>query len=891
MKQTKFLLIGILACGLLAVAGAVRADVVLSGYNSFYVLDAGDGDGQNGTYTVNDNLVLDGTASINCNDNATDQPPGPVASGASACNIVIVVHGDLTMQAGSAIRAENQSGGGSGGNITITVDGNVLLKGGVPAGALISSRKITGAGDTGIGGNITINAGNIACEASPTKGDVTVETGAQILADSPGNPGDIVIHSGRFITIDGKVSSQNFTTVGRAGRITIVACCDLTVGETGLVQSIGRDPGADLVHLEACNVKVFGLVQSTGPGHGDTGSIGPDACNDANHVAPTGKKFRACVEIWGGNTVLIDASGTNNGQVNADTAQGGGSSGMGWIDVYANGNITITGNTAPPFAIHANTGVDGSICGVITVKSKLGSVTATDLAVQAGADWNVYFGNGVANGAAGGSITMGAKTNLTLTGATIDATGDYVPTIAKGGRVVLQAATGGTGLFWNGTTVDVRPTGTGVALANRGTIETDASCATTGTPILPVSSGAQTNPSTVAACLAAIVIPDPANSALVGRESCLTGDCSHERELPPDFCTKAPVRAVLDPVTGQFPGNQGPDLIVRVDLGDKIQDALDLAKVPGFDAAHNNDGYIIIAVSAHADHSLGGDTNQAALIDGNYEFPFALFGCSVTMHSSGAVGHIAAGATAPDNPPLSGLNIFVMDLHGSDGTYGWLIEGNGRSVRNTYGKNSGTGVAFLGNNNLMHNGQGTGNSGVGLLIQGNGNYVTDTDVFSNGSHGVQVIGNNNQILKVDAGDKGKGNTGDGVNVSGTGNTLQEIDAFANTGWGFNVSGGTGNILNKNNGGDRGKGNTAGGFLLDGSVTLLQNTAIGNSGNGFKFMSSGWNLKNNVSGGTGSGQPNGGCQFNFTVAGNVNQGGNKYDGITLSGSPIAVACKN
>ena len=48
---------------------------------------------------------------------------------------------------------------------------------------------------------------------------------------------------------------------------------------------------------------------------------------------------------------------------------------------------------------------------------------------------------------------------------------------------------------------------------------------------------------------------------------------------------------------------------------------------------------------------------------------------------------------------------------------------------------------------------------------------------------------------------------------------------------------------------------------------------------------------NVSGGTGSGQPNGGCQFNFTVAGNVNQGGNKYDGITLSGSPIAVACKN
>jgi hypothetical protein len=403
-----------------------------------------------------------------------------------------------------------------------------------------------------------------------------------------------------------------------------------------------------------------------------------------------------------------------------------------------------------------------------------GTVTATDLAFQAANN---------ANGGNGGRITLGANLDITLTTATLDAHGDFVPTIAKGGKIVVQTSAGAI-IVWLSGTGDVRPTGSTVPVANRGTVTLSAP-AIVGLGLFPVSAGLQTNPIVVAP--APVVIPDPANTTLIARQNCLTQDCSQERELPPPFCEKAPVRAVLDPVNGDFPGNQGPDVLVRVDLGESIQAALDAAKVPGFDAAHNNDGYIIIAVSAHADHSLGGDTNQGALIDGNYEFPFALFGCSVTMHSVGAVGHITAGATAPDNPPLSGLNIFIMDLHASDGSTGWLIEGNGRSVRNTYGKNNGTGISINGNNNLMHNGQGSNNSGVGLLIQGNGNYVTDTDVFGNGSHGLQVVGNTNQIWKVDAGDKGNGNGGDGVNSSGAGNRFEGIDAFANKGWGFVLS--------------------------------------------------------------------------------------------------------
>jgi hypothetical protein len=310
-----------------------------------------------------------------------------------------------------------------------------------------------------------------------------------------------------------------------------------------------------------------------------------------------------------------------------------------------------------------------------------------------------------------------------------------------------------------------------------------------------------------------------------------------------------------------------------VDLGESIQDELDKAKLPGYDAAHNNDGYIIIFVLAHADHSLGGSTDQGADINGQYEKPFALFGCSVTMNgpvAGGSVGHIESIATAPDNPPLSGLNIFIMDLHAANqaGGTGWLIEGNGRSVRNTYGSNSGTGVWIKGDNNLMHNGNANGNSGVGLKVEGNGNVATDTDAFSNGSHGVQVIGNGNQIIKIDTGDRGKGNNGDGLNLSGNSNLVDEVAAFSNKGWGFVVNG-TLNTLDSNTAGDKGdKANGKGGFLLTGKSSLHRK-AIANLGgpalgDGFKLTTSGFSVEEHQwdPGRT----PNTGCQFNFAWPG-------------------------
>jgi hypothetical protein len=73
------------------------------------------------TLPVGESVRITSTGSITCND-----PPHP--SGNSALDITIYVPGkNLVMEAGSAIRAEDQTGGGSGGNITITVSGSYVV--------------------------------------------------------------------------------------------------------------------------------------------------------------------------------------------------------------------------------------------------------------------------------------------------------------------------------------------------------------------------------------------------------------------------------------------------------------------------------------------------------------------------------------------------------------------------------------------------------------------------------------------------------------------------------------------------------------------------------------------------------------------------------------------
>jgi hypothetical protein len=292
------------------------------------------------------------------------------------------------------------------------------------------------------------------------------------------------------------------------------------------------------------------------------------------------------------------------------------------------------------------------------------------------------------------------------------------------------------------------------------------------------------------------------------------------RPAPPTFCSKSTVTALLSP-TARFKNNKGVDNLVRVDLGESIQDAVNTAT----DA--NNDGYIIIGVVAGpgTPAPYGGHTTQRVTISQPYPKPFALVGCSVTMHDSpGAdglpTGLIAATASSPvslSNP----ASILVSDLHGADSELaGWKVEGAQRELRNVNASGSQIGLWITGASNIIVNGVVQSNSGVGILVAGDGNMLDSLDTMSNRGHGIQVTGKNNQIKKLDTGDIAKGNGGDGANVSGTGNVISEMSAFANTGHGIAISGASNQIL-KAFAGDKGKGNGGDGIRAASSGNLIQ----------------------------------------------------------------------
>ena len=79
---------------------ALAADVTINVATTFAVADASDGT-VDGVFNVTGNLTLGPLGSITCNDDL------PLVANADACPITIVVTGNLVMQAGSAITAEN----------------------------------------------------------------------------------------------------------------------------------------------------------------------------------------------------------------------------------------------------------------------------------------------------------------------------------------------------------------------------------------------------------------------------------------------------------------------------------------------------------------------------------------------------------------------------------------------------------------------------------------------------------------------------------------------------------------------------------------------------------------------------------------------------------------
>jgi len=324
--------------------------------------------------------------------------------------------------------------------------------------------------------------------------------------------------------------------------------------------------------------------------------------------------------------------------------------------------------------------------------------------------------------------------------------------------------------------------------------------------------------------------------------------CDSDPDPDPDpdpVCDKTSVKDVLDPTSGSFVGNEGPDQILELGSG-TIQEAVDAAE------DHNDDGYIIVMVRKDDSGEAGGTTTESLDVQARYDDPFALIGCSVTLEDPDLTdglptARVSASADSPGDPA-----IFVMDVHasGSDGD-GWVIEGEHRTLRNSRALDNGAaGIRVVGDHNLIHNSPEISGNAEGVVLEGSDNTLSDCEVVANAGVGVTVSGDRNQLHGNDIGTPNRGNGDDGLQISGDGDgdggvvELSENVVEENQGVGIAITG-SGHQLEGNQSGDREDG-------TGDNVGCEYEVAAGNH-------DAGDNEANGESVGTGSGDFPSGCQ--------------------------------
>ena len=442
---------------------ALASNVTINGTANFSSLDGSVDDQDhvvNGIFTVTGDLIVNGT--INCNDEG--------AGSNSACAMRFDVSGNVVMNAGSGMFAENRLGAGSGGNITINASGSVTLHG--PAstlnGAVISSAAFGSA--IGNGGTVTINSG----------GATTLEGGTVVNSGSKGNDaGKILLTSGGSMTVSGLLAAGATATLlstrqtgdvlaGGAGhqhggeiRVQSTSVFDpaITINATATIVSQSDSEVAGPITIEGCGVIIRGLVASIS--NGDT----------ATRVA-----------VRSGKGIVIDAtdlgitsSGTRLGHVRADATRGGAATKR--LDLFANDAIQITGADPNLSTLYAVTSVPGADYNKVSG----GTIRAISLRDAVTGSGRVFLAGRNAESNVGGTIDIASKGTVNLDHAFLEAVGDFtiLKPDAAGGHIAARSSAGN--VSWALGMGDVRPVGAGASgVASQGTIALTA-CGTVTT--------------------------------------------------------------------------------------------------------------------------------------------------------------------------------------------------------------------------------------------------------------------------------------------------------------------------------------------------------------------------------------------------------------------------
>ena len=244
-----------------------------------------------------------------------------------------------TVAGGGRISGDVATANGIGATISIDATGNIVVHGSGASGARITSNQTAGSCSGGRGGNISLS----------TNGSLVTEAGSAITSTAICGQGEIIIVADVAVTLKGVVSSDS--SIGRGGPVSISAGCTLAVAATGRVTSLGKDPGADLVHLQGgCDVLIQGKVESTGPGH-----VRPPAnrCHAPERDRQAGQRVRMRRGME-----RRDPHGRQHRRPEGRDQRRHRAVGrrhlLRVVDLFALGDVQIKGDTTGVFAVHAN---------------------------------------------------------------------------------------------------------------------------------------------------------------------------------------------------------------------------------------------------------------------------------------------------------------------------------------------------------------------------------------------------------------------------------------------------------------------------------------------------------------------------------------------------------
>jgi hypothetical protein len=434
---------------------ATATSLTLSGNLRFASLDGSsqDADGTvNDVFTVNGDLVLDGT--INCNDDL------PLTGNQGGCPVGIAVTGNMTMNAGSGIFTENRRETGDSGLISLTVGGDLILHGPAASlpGAVVSSSRIPG------------SSGQTRDVSADVSGAVTLEAGSIIAASTKtGNAGTIRITAGGAARIAGLIASGASRTVlasrwtgpaldsgssGQGGGPIILrsrasASPGIRIEPTATVVSQGEEAGGNLVLLEACGIEVRGLVASLSKNNGLTQVV-----------------------LRSGKGILVDGQDLGNpaaptarfGRVRGDGTQQGANGYL--VDLFAEGDIQVFG----PVSTNANLAAVTSSPGEQPQRLAGGTINAISLGGALSATGNAFTTGRDRPGDRGGAIDLRSRGDVTLDDAALRSIGDLQTNASfrAGGTIAVRSYQGN--VSWTFGIGDVRPAGTGFGPNNQGRI-------------------------------------------------------------------------------------------------------------------------------------------------------------------------------------------------------------------------------------------------------------------------------------------------------------------------------------------------------------------------------------------------------------------------------------